>query len=239
VFTVLTGFFGLAVLADFGLRAWLVAGQWDRLALHAIPLVAIYAALGAATDRMGRPWFARPSFASAVSLILVLELLALKGRAFHSLGISLQGFQAAAVSDTLLLDTLAAMTLNGACFYLIADALHRRGTELQAAAAGLLFTIAPFALLQPLSFLVRTGEYSPRYDWIFLGVAVTIAILSPRRQRRAFYYAGMLNMGAALFFIADHRQWFDKPIWAMLVIAAGLATLAAGFVLDRRQRLRR
>jgi hypothetical protein len=239
VFTVLTGFFGLAVLADFGLRAWLVAGQWDRLALHAIPLVAIYAALGAATDRMGRPWFARPSFASAVSLILVLELLALKGRAFHSLGISPQGFQAAAVSDTLLLDTLAAMTLNGACFYLIADALHRRGTELQAAAAGLLFTIAPFALLQPLSFLVRTGEYSPRFDWIFLGVAVTIAILSPRRQRRAFYYAGMLDMGAALFFIADHRQWFDKPIWAMLVIAAGLATLAAGFVLDRRQRLRR
>jgi len=39
--------------------------------------------------------------------------------------------------------------------------------------------------------------------------------------------------------IAEHRDWFDKPLWAMLVIAAGLITLGAGFVLDRRQRMRR
>jgi hypothetical protein len=138
-----------------------------------------------------------------------------------------------------LLDTLAAMTLNGACFYVIADALSRRGTELQAIAARLLFTICPFALLQPLGYLVRTGEYSRRYDWIYLGAAITIALLSQKRQRRAFYYAGLINTGGALYLIADHRGWFDKPLWAILVIVAGLLTLGVGFVLDRRQRLRR
>ena len=45
VFTALAGLFGLAVLADAGLRAWLIGGRWDQLALHALPLVAIYAAI--------------------------------------------------------------------------------------------------------------------------------------------------------------------------------------------------
>jgi hypothetical protein len=86
---------------------------------------------------------------------------------------------------------------------------------------------------------VRTGEYSRRYDWIYLGAAITIALLSQKRQRRAFYYAGLINTGGALYLIADHRGWFDKPLWAILVIVAGLLTLGVGFVLDRRQRLRR
>ena len=126
------------------------------------------------------------------------------------------------------------MTLNGLCFYLVADMLERRGTELQAHAARLLFVIAPFALLQPLGYLVRTDE-SPRWDWVFLGAALTIAVFSHRRQRRAFYYAGVMNTGAALLLIAAHREWFDNPAWAVTVIAFGLATLAAGFALDRRR----
>ena len=74
---------------------------------------------------------------------------------------------------------------------------------------------------------------------MFLGAALTIAVLSHRRQRRAFYYAGVMNTGAALLLIAAHREWFDDPAWAVTVIAFGLATLAAGFALDRRNRLRR
>ena len=240
MFTALAGVFAVAVLADFGLRSWLVAGRWDLLALHAFPLVLGYGVIGAAAERTGREWLARPPYqAAAVVLVVVLELLALNGRTFHYLGFSLQGFQTREVSDPLLLDTLAAMTLNGLCFYLVADALERRGSELQAHAARLLFVIAPFALLQPLGYLVRTAEYSPRWDWVFLGAALTIAVLSHRRQRRAFYYAGVMNTGAALLLIADHRGWFDEPAWAVTVIAFGLATLAAGFALDRRHRLRR
>jgi hypothetical protein len=83
---------------------------------------------------------------------------------------------------------------------------------------------------------VHTGEYSLRYDWLYLACAVAIALLSEKRQRRAFFYAGVLNTGAALVRIADHRDWFDKPAWAVAVITAGLAALALGFELDRRQR---
>ena len=125
------------------------------------------------------------------------------------------------------------MTLNGIGFYALASALDRHGTELQATAARLLFTLSPFAILQPLGYLVRTAEYSPRYDWIYLALALAIALVSQTRQRRAFYYAGVLNTGAALYLIADHRHWFDQPFWAMAVIVAGLLVLVAGFVLDR------
>jgi hypothetical protein len=240
VFTLLAGVFGIAVLADAGLRSWLIEGRWDLLALHAIPLVLGYGLTGAAAERTGREWLARPPYqAAAVVLVLVFELLALDGRAFHYLGFSLQGFQKRDVTDPLLLDTLAAMTLNGLCFYLVADTLDRRGSALQADSARLLFVIAPFALLQPLGYLVRTGEYSPRWDWVFLGTALVIAVLSHRRQRRAFYYAGVMNTGAALLMIADHRDWFDKPAWAVTVIAVGLAVLGGGFALDRRQKRRR
>ena len=152
------------------------------------------------------PWLARPLYvASAALLILVLELLALDGRMFQLLGFSLQAFQSPTVSNPVLIDTLAAMTLSGLAFYGVAAAIDRRGSELQAVAARLLFTIAPFAVLQPLGYLVRTGEYSLRYDWIYLLLAIATALVSQTRQRRAFYYAGVLNTGGALFWIADHR----------------------------------
>jgi serine/threonine protein kinase len=231
---------GLAALADFGLRTWLEDGRWDLLALHLIPLVVVYAGLGFVAERRQWPWLARPPYvAGAVLLVLALELLALDGRAFRYLGLSLQALHPGPVSEPRLIDTLAAMTLNGVAFYLIAAALARRGTELQAVAARLLFVISPFAMLQPLGYLVRTGEYARQYDWIYLGLAIAIALLSHRRQRRAFYYAGVLNTGSALFLIAYHREWFDRPWWAIAVIVAGLLTLAAGFVLDRRDRDRR
>ena len=108
-----------------------------------------------------------------------------------------------------------------------------------AGAAGLLFAVSPFAVLQPLGFLVRTGEYTFRYDWIYLGLALAVTLLSQRRQRKSFYYAGLLNTGGALYFIAEHQEWFDRPSWGVMLILVGLAALAAGFVLDRQSRTRR
>jgi hypothetical protein len=45
-----------------------------------------------------------------------------------------------------------------------------------------------------------------------------------------------LNTGAALFLIADHRRWFDRPMWGISLIALGLVALVTGFVLDRQSR---
>lgn len=235
VFAALALVVTLSVLSDFGLRGWIDDQQWDRLALHLLPLVAAYAALGLAGERTSRPWFSRPAYlGGALLLVIALELLALNGRAFYYLGMSLHGYQSSGVSDPLLLDTLAAMTVNGAIFYLAGVALNRRDSDHVRVAAQLLFTIAPFALLHPLGYLVRTSEYSLRFDWVYGALACTIIALSERRQRRSFYYAGLLNLGIALYLIADHRQWFDRPAWAIAVISAGLAALVAGFLLDRR-----
>ena len=207
------------------------------VALHLLPLVAVYGALGAAGDRTGRTWFSRPSYlAAAVLLVVALELLAVNGRALHYLGLSLQRLQPGGVSDPLLLDTIVAMTINGIVFYAAASALNRRGSDAVRTAALLLFSLAPFALLHPMGYLVRTGEYSLRIDWIYAALACTIIALSERRQRRSFYYAGLLNLGLALYDISSHRHWFDQPRWAIAVIAAGLAALGAGFLLDARTR---
>jgi hypothetical protein len=237
VCSVLGLLFGLSMLSDFGLRSWFVDGRWDRLALHVAPMVLVYAMLGVASERKTWPWLARPLYvSSAVLLIAVLELLALDGRMFQLLGVSLRALQSAEVSNPTLIDTLAAMTMSGLAFYGVASTVARRGSDLQGVAARLLFTISPFAVLQPLGFLVRAGEYSLRYDWIYLVLALATALASQLRQRRAFYYAGVLNTGGALFLIADHRQWFNRPTWAIAVIVAGLMALAMGFVLDRRSR---
>jgi len=125
--------------------------------------------------------------------------------------------------------------VNGLCFYGIAAALKQRGTDLMAGAAGLLFAVSPFAVLQPLAWLVRTNQYSFRIDWVYLAVALAVTLLSERRQRKSFYYAGLLNTGAALYLIADHRRWFDRPAWGVTLVVLGLAALACGFVMDRRR----
>lgn len=237
MFAVLLMLFDLAVAADFGLRSALDDGRWDLVALRFVPLVGLYGVLAFSAERTSRPWLARPLYlGAAATFVIVMELLALDGRAFEHLGLTLSGSQTANVSDPRLLDTIAAMTINGALFYGAASVLVRRGTALSRDAADLLFVIAPFALLHPLGYLVRTGEYSPRYDWVYAACALTIMLLSERRQRRSFYYAGLLNLGAALYFIALHREWLERPSWAVAVIAAGLAALAAGYWLERARR---
>jgi serine/threonine protein kinase len=238
VFTLLALVASLAIVSDFGLRAWWDNGEWDKLSLHLFPLVAVYAALGVAAERTNRPWLSRPAFlGGAVLLVVLLELLALNGKLFWYLGgLSLTALQPPHVSDPQLLNTVAAMTANGIVFYAVALMLHHRGSDVVKPSAQLLFTIAPFAMLHPVGYLVRTAEYAPGFDWAYLGVAGVIVMLSEMRQRRSFYYAGLLNVGLALYYIAARRHWFDRTGWAIAIVAAGLAALAAGFILDRRSR---
>ena len=86
VLAVLVLLFTLAVLSDFGLRTWFDEEQWDRLALHLLPLVPVYVAAGVALERAGAPGSGGPLYTgAAVLLIVTLELLALDGRLFHYL----------------------------------------------------------------------------------------------------------------------------------------------------------
>jgi serine/threonine protein kinase len=240
VFAVLGFVLTLAIASDFGLRAAIEEARWDRVALRLFPLVIGYTALGVTMERAARPWFSRPLYLAAATLfVIVLELFALDGRALQSVQLSLAPWQPGNLSDPRLLDTVAMMTVNGALFYAVASALNRHGTEQIRGAAQLLFAISPFAVLQPLGYLVRTGEYSPRVDWGYAAAALAIMVLSERRQRRAFYYAGLVNLAGALFMIASHRDWFGRPAWAVALIAAGLVALLAGFAVDRLERRRR
>ena len=241
VFTILALLVTIAIVADFGLRAAIQDERWDRVALRLMPLVATYAFLGAASERTGRPWLSRPLYLGSAGLfVAVLELLALDGRALQHLGgFSLAPWQSPGVSNVNLLDTVAVMTVNGILFYAAGATLVRRGSNQAQVAAPFFFAIAPFALLHPLGYLVRTGEYAVRIDWVYAICGTAIMLLSQRRQRRSFYYAGILNLGIALYFIAAHRQWFERPAWAVAVIAAGLGALAIGFALDRGARASR
>ncbi len=236
VATVLLLLSTLAILTDFGLRAWFEESEFDLLALHLGPLVVAYAALGLVLERRACPWFARPFYvAAAVTLLVVLDLLALDGEMFRYLGLSLVRLQPDNVTNEYLMDTVAALTLNGMVLYGTAGLIEGRGSDVMASAGHVLFVLAPFLMLQPLAYLVEMGEYAQRFDWFYLLVAIGIALLSRRRQRRSFYYAGILNTGLALFLIADHNDWFDKPRWAMAVVASGLAALLIGYVLDARR----
>ncbi len=239
VSTILAFLLAIAVLSEFNLRPVLEAREFHRVAIRLAPLVAIYAGAAFALERAGRAWFARPLYvASGVAMVAVLDLSAFDGKLFQHLGISLQALQPADVSSPVLVDTLTALTVNGVVFYGAAALLERRGTPLMAPAAQVLFVIAPFSMLEPLAWLSETAEYSRRFDWAYLGLAIGIAILSHARQRRSFYYAGLINSGVALYLIAARNEWFNRPAWAVSIVVAGLAALVIGFLLETRGRSR-
>jgi serine/threonine protein kinase len=238
--TALLCVFHLTVLGDLGLRTWLEQGHWDRLSLHLLPLLIVAAVLGFFSEARGQSWFSRPLYLSATALfVLSLELLALGGKAFAYLGLSMAPFQGSDVSDPVLLDTLAAMTLNGLLIYLAGWLLDRRGTSLMQTSSWLLYVISPFAILQPIAYLNLVDDYSRRFLWLYLVLALAITILSHYRQRKSFYYAGLLNTGTALWLITAEYEWFDRPAWAVVVVLIGLAVLAAGFGLASSERHRR
>jgi serine/threonine protein kinase len=151
VFTVLAFLLTVAVMSDFGLRAAIDDARWDRVALRLLPLVLAYALLGAGAEKTGRPWFSRPLYlGSAALFVVVLELFALDGRMLQRLGgFSLAPWQSPRVSDPNLLDTVAAMTVNGALFYASGSALLRYGSEQSRAAAQLLFGVSYTQLTLP------------------------------------------------------------------------------------------
>jgi predicted Ser/Thr protein kinase len=240
VFTALMFLLALAVLSDFGLREWLTADEpWlDKLALHLLPLVFVYVALGYPLERSQRPWFGRPLYlAAALTLVVVLELLAWNRKELEYLGVTMTWV--AGKGDIVLLDTLAAMTLNGVAMYVIALAIEHRGSEVMKRAGGLLFTLSPFAALKPLGYLCFDGHYSRNFDWIYLALSFGCCVLAHHRQRRSFYYAGLINVGWALWVIADHNHWRDKPPWAIALVVGGLLVLGAGYALSVRERNRR
>jgi predicted Ser/Thr protein kinase len=240
VFTALVFLMALAVLSDFGLRDWLTADQpqLDKLSLHLAPLVLVYAAFAYCLERSQRPWFGRPLYvAGALTLILALELLAWNRKEFEYLGLTMTWFQGK--GDIVLLDTLTAMTLNGVAMYAVALVIERRGSDVMKRAGGMLFTLSPFAALKPLGYLSWDGHYSHNFDWIYLALSFGSCLLSRHRQRRSFYYAGLINMGWALWEIADHNHWRNKPLWAIALVTGGLVVLGVGYALNVRERNRR
>ena len=237
VSTLLVFLFTIAVLADFQLRDILEAGEYHRLALRLAPLVTAYGLAALMLERSGRAWFAQPLYVAAgLLLVVVLDLAALDGKLFHHLGLSLQRLQPEGVSSPVLIDTLTALTLNGVMFYVAASLLERHGTAPMSPAAQVLFAIAPFSMLEPLAWLSETAEYQKGFDWTYLVLAVAIAVLSHARQRRSFYYAGVINSGFALYLIAARNEWFNRASWATSLVIVGLAALAIGFLLDKKNR---
>jgi hypothetical protein len=226
--------FHLALLGDFGLREWVEMERWDTLAVSVLPLLVVAALLGRGLEALRRPFFAQPLHFLAAGLVVTsAELLALDGKAFVHLGLTLAPLQGPSVSDPKLLDTVAAMTVNGLAFLAIGILVDRHGTPLMKTPARLLEAISPYAILEPLCYLVETGEYSRRMDWLFLGLALAVAIASHFRQRRGFYTAGLINTGVAIALITDHYEWLGRVAWASTILTVGLGVLGLGFVLDR------
>ncbi|MCZ6659006.1 MAG: protein kinase [Gammaproteobacteria bacterium] len=236
-FTVLLFVLEISILADFGLTDWIEEGNWHVLAIYLVPLLALLILLGVIGERTGRDTAARPQYYAAVGLwVLVLELLAQNGKAFEYLGLTMDTIQGADVSDPLLLDSLTAMIVNGLILYFTASVLEKRGTPLLAKTATMLFIISPFAILQPVAYLVAVGEYSRQFDWLYLSLALVIAFLSHYRQRKSFYFAGLLNTGVALWLITSHYEWFDQPAWSVIVVITGLVVLGAGPLIHSAER---
>lgn len=238
-FTVLVAATAIAVLSDLGLRTWLENGRYDRCALALVPLLLFNAGVGRGMAYLQRGWLAKPLFvAAAISIVVILELLALDGRALGHLGIDLRSWQPADVDDPSLLATLLTMTFNGLIIYSVGAHLDRRGSELAGPAAHLLVTITPFAMLAPLGYLSFEASYSRAFLWLYLALALSVAWVSHFRQRKSFFAAGVLSAGIALVRIADRYEWLDVPAWATALLIAGLVTLLAGAGLDWHARTR-
>jgi hypothetical protein len=185
-------------------------------------------------------WLAGPADVAAMALFVAcLELPCLEGRALDWLGISVERFAPDGEYHRTLLATLLAMSAAGLVLYAAGAALERRGTDLQRRLSWLFFAIAPFATLEPLLRISAEQELAPGLDWLYLAGSLAFVALSHLRERKSFYYAGLLNSGLALAVITDRREWLDVPSWAAAVLATGLVALVAGLACDLWERRRR
>jgi predicted Ser/Thr protein kinase len=228
--------FYVALLSDFGLSTWLEEGRYDALGVRLFPLAAVLVAGGLFGDRSRRGWLARPAYvAAALVVAIALEAMALNGRAMARLGVSLEPLMAGSEGDPILLDTAVAMAVNGMIFYGLGRAAERTRLATMSTAAWLLCSAAPFAILEPGAYLSMDGLYPLRFTWAYLMLALGIALLSRLRQRKAFYFAGLINTAVALFYLTRDYEWWDAPAWAVAVLALGVALLFAGYGLHRRE----
>ncbi len=243
---VLTIGFYITILTDLGLREWFFEGQimWDTFACHLLPLLLILAVVGVITEIRGQPWFAHPVYFTAAGLfILIIELLAINGKLFHHLNITIleQTLEEGTSEEKIkLLNTLAAMTLNGVVIYGVGSLLRRYGTALLKMPAQFLFILSPFAILEPIFWLnISDFEFQAFYYWFYLFLAILITYLSRFRQRKSFYFAGLINSGIALIMITAHYEWIDHEFWPIIVVSVSLAVLAVGYTLNVRERRNR
>ena len=211
------------MLADFGLRRWTEDENWDLVGMALVPYLTLMIFAGLGFERRGAPWMSRPAFVGAAALgMTILFLLALDGELFRHLGLALDALEPSEVSSSTLLETMVAMSLAGGLCYALGGRLESGSHADRQPAAWLLVVASPLAVLTPVTVLVGTAEYSARFDWLYLAMAAAIALASVVRERRSFYFAGMLHAGLALHLITGHREWWDRPLWGVAVIVAGL-----------------
>jgi serine/threonine protein kinase len=219
----------ISLVTEFGLARWLAEDRLDRFGVSLLPFVALLAVSAWQLSRRGRGWYARPTYvAAAVVMILALEMTALDGRAFTAIGISIEPLLWNGEGDAVFLATTLAMAIFGLFFYVVGRLIDRLPDSALRPSAWLVATIAPFSILQPVGAIALSGDYPRRFSWIYLFLALAIAFLSRLHQRKAFYYAGLFNTALALLFITDQYGWWDRPHWALVVLAAGFVVLIAG-----------
>jgi serine/threonine protein kinase len=228
--------FYLALLGDYGLTTWLSDGDMDAFGLRLLPLAAALGLAAIATDRTDRGWFSRPTWVSAALVFaFAVEFVALDGQAMARLGLTLAPLVSGSEGDPVALDTAFAMALNGLLFYGLGRLAESVRVNSLSTTSWLLVNAAPFAILQPVAALASSGDYPLRFTWLYLALAFGVTLLSYARQRKAFYYAGLLNTVLALYFLTRDYGWWDRADWALVLLGVAAVLLVAGWALHRRE----
>ena len=156
--------------ADFGLRDWL--GTAARTCSRCTCRRSSRSIAGRRwrANAAERAWFAgRSIVAAALLFVVLLDLLALDGRSSTISGSRCRPGSRLTAANPMLLDTLAAMTLNGLVFYAVAALSRAPRNRPDVRRGGLLFAIARSRCSSRWRTWSGPARYSLRYDWIYLG----------------------------------------------------------------------